>query len=217
MLLFPPLRSILYPSLRSPVITLTHYFSHHAASQQASTAIERLKRPSRGGQNLSDRYRRLEKSLRVKEAFSGGIDDTTERTTVLVHGAKPRLSHAKTFKGFRIPEEPKPPEPDGMLPNFPSCNLLITIVYMPECCMSGCAICIHDLYQESLTAYKESIDSLRTSLSTLEVPESEWPPNVQTSAEHVEWNRNVALSAFEEMERRLKEKHERKVPADFGC
>jgi hypothetical protein len=77
--------------------------------------------------------------------------------------------------------------------------------------MSGCAICVHDLYQESLNDYNESIASLRASLNNLKVPESEWPEDIGTMRNGaVETKRkNVSLSAFEEMERMLKEKHRR--------
>ncbi|KIJ91882.1 hypothetical protein K443DRAFT_685677 [Laccaria amethystina LaAM-08-1] len=30
-----------------------------------------------------------------------------------------------------------------------------------ECCMSGCAVCVYDLYEESLASYEDSITTLR--------------------------------------------------------
>lgn len=73
--------------------------------------------------------------------------------------------------------------------------------------MSGCAICVHDLYQESLDTYNESISSLRASLSTLRIPEAEWPTDIQTNAANGQGEKkgsgSVSLDAFAEMERAL--------------
>jgi hypothetical protein len=79
--------------------------------------------------------------------------------------------------------------------------------------MSGCAICIYDLYEESLEAYKESLAALRSSLSALSIPESEWPERIRTTAKipAVEKGQDAILSAFEEMERQLKEKREHRA------
>ena len=73
--------------------------------------------------------------------------------------------------------------------------------------MSGCAICVHDLYQESLDAYNENISSLRVSLSALHIPEAEWPADIQNNTTNREEEKkgrgNVSLKAFVEMERAL--------------
>ena len=81
--------------------------------------IDRLKYPSRGGQNLSARYKRLEKSRRGKEIYSQEIKDLVEGQngpsplqTVAVRQARRKIPVA--FHGFVIPEAPRPPEPDGM-------------------------------------------------------------------------------------------------------
>ncbi|EKM78410.1 hypothetical protein AGABI1DRAFT_114696 [Agaricus bisporus var. burnettii JB137-S8] len=91
-----------------------------------------------------------------------------------------------TFKGFVVPIQPLPPHSD-------------------ECCMSGCAVCVYDLYEESLEAYNESLDTLRKQLTEMNVPEYEWPKHIQTH--QLKKSTNVVMNAFEEMERRLKEKH----------
>lgn len=70
--------------------------------------------------------------------------------------------------------------------------------------MSGCAICVHDLYSEALDEYKKAVDNLRTSLKLLRVPEDQWPADIQTSSRQPK--QNVTFNAFEELERRLKEK-----------
>lgn len=76
--------------------------------------------------------------------------------------------------------------------------------------MSGCAICVYDLYEESLQAYKESLVALRSSLSASSIPESEWPERIRTTAKipTADKRQDAVFSAFEEMERQLKGKRE---------
>ncbi|KDQ60398.1 hypothetical protein JAAARDRAFT_191782 [Jaapia argillacea MUCL 33604] len=200
-----PIRTFIH-NTRRPDIRLFH--DTNPAQELSGIAIERRKHPGRGGQNLTERYHRLEKSLREKAALTQQIREipvegtvvtspTPSAPSVVLRGKQP-----KTFRGFVVPEEPRPPSDD-------------------ECCMSGCAICVYDLYEDSLTAYKSSIESLRTSLSTLKIPEQEWPievrtPSGQVEAPMAERTTNVALSAFEEMERRLAEKRERDMRVEQG-
>ncbi|OCH93917.1 hypothetical protein OBBRIDRAFT_789784 [Obba rivulosa] len=189
-------------------------------------SINRVKHPKRGGQNLSARYSRLERTLRGKEAYNQRVEEAekdaqiaraderaSERVADLggdptrTGGGQPSLSPEaiarlesrvdergarRTFMGFTIPEEPKPPEPD-------------------ECCMSGCAICVYDLYNESLDSYNRALASIRGALAARHVPESTWPPELRTSpaaAEKPVPKPDVARSAFEELEARLRKKHE---------
>ena len=95
-----------------------------------------------------------------------------------------------------------------------------TLCTMTECCMSGCAICVQDIYQESLDAYNESISSLRASLFALRVPEAEWPTDIQTNAANGEGERkgisNVSLDAFVEMERALELKKKEGVMSELS-
>ena len=81
-----------------------------------------LKNPRRGGQNLSQRYRRLERSIRGKTVYGREIQDLERTgkdsdvspgsgTLVFSSTAAPTR---RTFKGFVIPERPKPPADDGL-------------------------------------------------------------------------------------------------------
>lgn len=76
--------------------------------------------------------------------------------------------------------------------------------------MSGCAICVHDLYQESLDDYNASVAAVRTSLTRMKVPEDEWPETIRPGAEKRMslLASNSSLSAFQEMERALKARRE---------
>ncbi|TCD68397.1 hypothetical protein EIP91_010906 [Steccherinum ochraceum] len=151
--------------------------------------VARKKHPIRGGQNLSMRYGRLERSLRGKEGYDLRIAELKDEGGLETHTSAPSTSNKKMFMGFVIPEKPRPPADD-------------------ECCMSGCAICVYDLYEEALTDYNDKVSSLRTSLQVLHVPEDEWPESIKPSRASSPSARNTILSAFEELEQRLKQKHE---------
>lgn len=97
------------------------------------------------------------------------------------------------------------------------CAKIYSISFV-ECCMSGCAVCVYDLYEESLEAYHEAVAQLRINLSAKNVPEYDWPLNIQnkysTSNTGGEKRKDTILSAFEEMERNLQFK---KLQADSGA
>ncbi|KAL1695337.1 oxidoreductase-like protein, partial [Schizophyllum commune] len=150
-----------------------------------------------GGQNLSDRYRRLERSVRSKQALQQDLDEYQEEeeaveepSTQYGEGgglATQQGAPTQTFKGYVIPDEPRPPEAD-------------------ECCMSGCAVCVYDLYEEALQAYKDSLTSIRAGLVQMGVPESQWPERLRekaSKAAKVERPVDISRNAFEEMERSL--------------
>lgn len=97
-------------------VVQTFPLSTHS-KQPTSAAIERWKHPIRGGQNLTIRYQRLEKSLRGKEAYEQTISNLTDfpRSTS-PNRSTPGLAkkNVQTFMGFMVPEEPRPPASDGM-------------------------------------------------------------------------------------------------------
>ena len=86
--------------------------------------------------------------------------------------------------------------------------------------MSGCAICVYDLYEESLEAYKKAVADLRMKLTSMNISEDQWPNNIQS---HKKSGPNtqavdpasVVRSAFEEMERILKERCARMMNAQL--
>ncbi|EKM56609.1 uncharacterized protein PHACADRAFT_118429 [Phanerochaete carnosa HHB-10118-sp] len=176
----------------APIIRQRHT-STVAAARVLPTSTLPGRYPTRGGQNLTDRFRRLEKSARGKGTYQSDIAELSRE--IQDNGPKaglrvrPAKREVKTFMGFTIPGEPKPPEPD-------------------ECCMSGCAFCVQDLYMEALDEYKKAVDSVRFSLRTLHIPEERWPSEIQTSAaKKLEPKKNPVYDAFAELERKLQEKH----------
>ena len=79
--------------------------------------------------------------------------------------------------------------------------------------MSGCAVCVHDLYAESLESYTKAMDDLREALRRQGVSEKEWPkqilPRVKDAKED---KRGTLLSAFEQLELKLAKKKDEETP-----
>jgi hypothetical protein len=71
--------------------------------------------------------------------------------------------------------------------------------------MSGCAICVYDLYEESLTKYRESIENIRASLTSLAIPQNEWPSSLLPGRFGSQLSKaaSASESAFEALERAL--------------
>ncbi|KAJ2955553.1 hypothetical protein NUW54_g14729 [Trametes sanguinea] len=98
----------------------------------------------------------------------------------------------------------------------------------PQCCMSGCAVCVYDLYDEARNDYIQAVDNIRANLDKMGVPEDEWPPDLRRKQPPPEPSArpDVILSAFEQLEKQLREKKERErrearsrawVPALLRC
>lgn len=76
--------------------------------------------------------------------------------------------------------------------------------------MSGCAVCVYDLYEEALSSYRTTLDTLRHTLDSLGVAEIKRPLRVQrqqTSPSSIQRERNVVMNAFEAFEKSLQAKH----------
>ncbi|KAI0702029.1 hypothetical protein C8T65DRAFT_655763 [Cerioporus squamosus] len=170
--------------------------------------LSHLKRPNRAGQDLSQRYERLERSLRGKNVYGREIKDlqrsgeaadpapyTSEEKTQEASTSAGR-SARRIFRGFVVPEAPKPPAED-------------------ECCMSGCAVCVYDLYDEAREDYIKAVDHLRSELTKQNVPKSEWPADIRPDWKGGQTSpvsrSDVTLSAFEQLELALKARREREA------
>ena len=89
------------------------------------TSLSRYPRQQARGQNLSDRYLKLEKSLREREALllSKELDRYSHtgnsesipavNTQSIPRSIKSSSKPVQLFRGLEIPEEPKPPADDG--------------------------------------------------------------------------------------------------------
>ena len=76
--------------------------------------------------------------------------------------------------------------------------------------MSGCAVCVYDLYEDSLLTYRASLASLRTQLESMGIAQSEWPSRIKSlpSSQVVQRPSNASLDAFEAMENALRAKQQ---------
>lgn len=72
-----------------------------------------------------------------------------------------------------------------------------------ECCMSGCAVCVYDLYDESREVYEKAVSSLREALVRAKIPEAEWPAQIRSESP-----KDAGLSAFQALEQALQAKRE---------
>lgn len=103
----------------SGVRQLSSSTSSSPSTPTPSSTISRLKHPTRGGQNLSKRYERLERSARGKEAYTRLREGNAELGTagssnaMAGGGSESLKKQPMMFEGFVVPEEPKEPGPDG--------------------------------------------------------------------------------------------------------
>jgi hypothetical protein len=97
----------------------------------------------------------------------------------------------------------------------PTPNIIISVLMLffgSECCMSGCAVCVYDLYEESMDAYKDAVVAFCSSLTSLGIPKSEWPPRIRGQVSlptgQDKQRKEVVMSVFEELERTLNAKRQ---------
>jgi len=95
------------------------------------------RKPFRCGQNLSDRFVRLEKSLRAKEVFSKKFEETGSSSMPSATAPLKLGTNVETFRGFELPEEPKAPgdsgECDCLSSSFSSGNWIILFSKIAAC------------------------------------------------------------------------------------
>ncbi|KAF9039301.1 hypothetical protein BJ165DRAFT_1352071 [Panaeolus papilionaceus] len=178
----------------SSVLEQTHRHGSISVSEKPHRAA---RRSQRGGQNLSHRYLKLEHSLRGKEEISRELNRLEQETPTSQTPPIPKVKDVVLFHGLEIPKEPIPPTDEGM---------------DSECCMSGCAVCVYDLHEEAVEAYRSAVSSVIAKLTTKGVPSTQWPASLQKhnkpTAKSTESRKEAVLSAFEEMERALALKKE---------
>lgn len=97
-----------------------HRFVSSNSSLPSPAALERIKKPTRGGQNLTERYKRLANSIREKNQLSAYIQEQTTPNFAGESKASPSSPRSEpiTFRGFTIPTEPKEPASDGAYHHF---------------------------------------------------------------------------------------------------
>ncbi|KAJ1301895.1 hypothetical protein OPQ81_000735 [Rhizoctonia solani] len=120
--------------------------------------------------NLAARHWELVRLHSPHPAERHVLDHETTKTAIVDHTGLKATTDAITppsptpkdiyLAGIKIPSRPKPPESD-------------------ECCMSGCAVCVYDLYLSSLDDYKKEARTVRSQLKERAIPVDEWPEDLQ--------------------------------------
>ena len=112
MFLTPRIRT--HPVLHLPTrsLILRTPQTRSITSRFTKDEITRHKKPSRGGRNLTERYRALERALRGKEAFARG-KELAHHVPIISISVQDENLRKETFHGFVVPQEPKPPADDG--------------------------------------------------------------------------------------------------------
>lgn len=73
--------------------------------------------------------------------------------------------------------------------------------------MSGCAICVYDLYETARENYRDELSLFRATLIRKGVPENQWPQSTRTSPVTERYNKvDVSLSAFRALEKSLSDR-----------
>ena len=108
----------------SRLYTTRHSIKNRSGAERLDTNRRNLSRYPRrqagAGQNLSDRYLRLEKSLRGRVVLSKELDGYSHNSSSIPAVTQPNplskssSKSSQVFRGFEIPEEPKPPADDGV-------------------------------------------------------------------------------------------------------
>ncbi|KZT32645.1 hypothetical protein SISSUDRAFT_1066770 [Sistotremastrum suecicum HHB10207 ss-3] len=224
-----------------------HLISNPVPIRSNSNSVADLAR--RRALNLSERHTRLSEFIRSRPAFAqslespsaqsgtaDGIDpikpqtvlsaSTSATTPKLVKSSK-GVDSGTLFRGMIIPDKPRPPQSDGPYPSSSSSSLLLlphtkltNYSSLIECCMSGCTLCVYDLYADSLEQYHDTIAGIRESLREQNVREEEWPAVLRSPvADDIEGGKektleereedlvDVSMDAFRAMEKALKAKH----------
>ncbi|KAG7086905.1 hypothetical protein E1B28_002823 [Marasmius oreades] len=203
----PLLKNLIKPKLTSTFFKF-HCIRIRCQGQTTVTSSafrhSHIRNPQRGGQNLSNRHVRLEQSLIGKTSLENRAEELRNLTSTVAGTSDKPANGTQRFRGLVIPVKPQEPSSD-------------------ECCMSGCAICVYDLYDEALSAYDDAVGKVKTTLRSMNIPESEWPrtlrdtDNGKDSDSRRDGRQDVTLSVFEEMERQLKaQKSEPESPSGLG-
>ena len=111
--------------------------------------IEQQRLRSRGGQNLTERWARLERSLRGKGGYEDKIDTLVDQagnaSADATRGAASKTNQ-RTFHGLVLPEKPREPQSDGEL-TFSFCAVSLTFIGFVQnaACLvvrSACTTCM---------------------------------------------------------------------------
>ncbi|KAF9420305.1 hypothetical protein BGZ94_009162 [Podila epigama] len=126
-------------------------------------------------------------TLPTRESLPSAKTSTNEK------GGNRPVNDYIDYHGFKVPRKPTPPGAE-------------------DCCMSGCAYCIYDIYEEDRQAYKESLAKVLEDIQKagLPPPPSDIVPNAggggstAGNSNNDDDDMDPGMKAFFELERKLK-------------
>src|SRR5260221_1724297 len=104
MLPTPQVRYLVRQIGKRSITNLTSDFVHPEPSKRLQAV--------RGGQNLSERFKWLEDSLRRKDTITKQVFLATKGNQIDLPAIS--TAHTQAFHGFHVPQEPIPPADEGM-------------------------------------------------------------------------------------------------------
>lgn len=79
--------------------------------------------------------------------------------------------------------------------------------------MSGCAVCVYDLYEDALETYRDELSLTHREFISKNIPKALWPMEIKQLEESGRSKKKVmstgsaSMDAFKQLELRLKEKN----------
>lgn len=151
-----------------------------------------------------------EQPSRAETPFGAVEISKTQRQAEMETKPPSSAATQPTLRGIKIPLKPSPPGAE-------------------DCCMSGCARCVYDLFKEDLEDYQESLSEARSALLALTTPpvsREEWDDELLGKMPSSDGSGSVedhagkadaevdaviagldpSMKAFLEMERKMKKK-----------
>ncbi|KAF8331634.1 uncharacterized protein EI90DRAFT_3123217 [Cantharellus anzutake] len=164
--------------------------SHSAIGTHPTPRIARHFHAFRGGQNLSARFSHMpcpsqteESSIDVgvsKLSDQGLANESTKAAASrLVRGGQEYTS----FHGVKVPKKPTPPTADECWQVLVSVIRVCTLITLVPKSMSGCAVCVYDIYMDAKKSFRISLISALAKLESLPQSqawqEHEWPDGLR--------------------------------------
>lgn len=140
------LRTIIHVPL--PARKLATRAAHSHVSDVADTQRERA------SHNLSTRHARLARSIQYKYRYAVASvpSDAPKDPAPALPSNREDQPLIRPVTAGSIPPKPVPPGPEGAQRSI--IRGLHTTYTRTECCMSNCAVCVHDLYADALAEWK---------------------------------------------------------------
>jgi hypothetical protein len=111
----------------------------------------------------------------------------------------------KQFLGVELPLKPTAPVEGGSSPPFLIyCRPVFSLIFLSECCQSGCAICVYDLFLEDSQDYHSTLADARAAILSkinsqgLTIREQDWPLELGSMEDEAEGDEDPKVRAERE-------------------